>query len=169
MSDSPQVEVKSSLKKMGLTFEDRIAELKKTGTASQKTLISELEAYIEKMKPGQVIENDMGARTQYSLWLTIDKLLNKIPGDEFRGAWAVLLLYFNHHKKGVFGHNYVFRFAEHWMQSEQVLTTLQRLLNLIMVTCDYSNNQLKKVDMRRTVEEGLTEEARRRILGYYNS
>jgi hypothetical protein len=107
----PKVEV-AQTKKVGITFEQKIEDLKKTGSVHMQSLITELEIYIFKMAPGKPIDNTDGAHMQYVLWRTIEKITNTAPREEFKALWSVLLGYFYNYREGVFNERYVYRFAD---------------------------------------------------------
>jgi hypothetical protein len=79
----PKVEV-AQTKKVGITFEQKIEDLKKTGSVHMQSLITELEIYIFKMAPGKPIDNTDGAHMQYVLWRTIKKITNTTPHKKFK-------------------------------------------------------------------------------------
>lgn len=166
--NQPKVEVAPN-KKVGLTFEQKIADLKKTGSVHMQSLITELEIYVFKMSPGKPIDNTDGAHMQYVLWKTIDKITRTAPREEFKALWSVLLGYFYNYRDSVFNERYVYRFAEQWNHSTVYLEMLQRVINLIKLTCDQSSMQkgLNQVSLKRTLDDGFEEEARQRIISYY--
>jgi len=161
--EEKRAEIKTS------SFSDKIAELKSSGTTYQKNLISSLEIYISKMKPGAPVTSSEGARHQYVLWKTITALLVEIPADEFKKLWNILLAYFNEYDKTVFGDRYVFRFSEFWSWPEDELSAFQRILNLIKLTANANNRaaNIKQVSMERTLDGWFSEEARSRIMSFY--
>lgn len=164
----PKIEAVQT-KKVGITFEQKIAELKKTGSVHMQSLITELEIYIFKMAPGKPIDATDGAHMQYVLWKTIDKITRTAPREEFKALWSILLGYFYNYREGVFNERYVYRFADQWNHSNVYLEMLQRIINLIKLTCDQSSMQkgLNQVSLKRTLDEGFDEEARQRIISYY--
>jgi len=162
----PAVQV--SGKTAGMTFEQRMTDLKVSGTTNQKIIVTELDQYVERMRPGRPINGEQGAAYQYSFWLTLQKIISRMPREEFKSLWSLVLAYFHHHAAGVFHERYVYRFAEYWTQSQKHLTDYQRILNLIKLTADPTtlSKNIKQVDISRTLA-GFDEEARQRLAGYY--
>lgn len=142
----------------------------KEGSKAQKSLVANLERYMEKMKPGMPVNNDEGARNQYQLWRTIQSVIENSSPEEFNKLWYIVLVYFKNFRTGALGERYVFRFSEYWIQSEEDLATFQRILNLIILTADPSTREknLKQVSLPRTLEKGLTDFGRQRLLSFYN-
>lgn len=164
----PKIEAVQT-KKVGLSFEQKVADLKKTGSVHMQSLITELEIYIFKMAPGKPIDATDGAHMQYVLWKTIDKVTRTAPREEFKALWSILLGYFYNYRETVFNERYVYRFADQWNHSNVYLEMLQRVINLIKLTCDQSTMQkgLNQVSLKRTLDDGFEEEARQRIISYY--
>lgn len=164
----PKIEAVQT-KKVGLSFEQKVADLKKTGSVHMQSLITELEIYIFKMAPGKPIDATDGAHMQYVLWKTIDKVTRTAPREEFKALWSILLGYFYNYRETVFNERYVYRFADQWNHSTVYLEMLQRVINLIKLTCDQSTMQkgLNQVSLKRTLDDGFEEEARQRIISYY--
>jgi hypothetical protein len=150
-------------------FTDMVAQIKKSGTIAQKTLVASIEAYMTNMAPGKPVSNDDGAKFQYQLWKTIHNLAHNAPLPEFRSLWNLLLAYVHNHKQGVFADRYLFRFSEYWIQSIEELNGFQRILNLINLTCDPGTRVLglRQVNLDATLSEAFTEDARQRILSFY--
>ncbi len=147
----------------------RIQIIKETGTIREKFVIDSIESYIDKMAVGKPINNDSGAKQQYNLWKLISNIIESSSNEEFNKLWNILLAYFKEYEKGVFADRYVFRFSEYWSWSIKDLNALQRILNLIKVTCDNSKRSVNvgKVDLNRTLAEGFSEEGRGRVISFY--
>ena len=153
------------------SFDAMIAKLKETGTPDQKSLIKAIETYMVNMAPGQLMDNNKGAQYQYSFWKLISSLVESAPQEEFKKLWSILLAYFDEYQKGAFAEKYVFRFSEYWHQNVDELSAYQRILNLIKLTANQANRSkgLKQIDMARTLELGFSEQARQRVLTFYNT
>lgn len=150
-------------------FRAAIEKMKVDGTKDEKKLIANIEQYMQRMAPGQPMSGDDGARNQHALWKLIQGLVERAPQEEFRKLWNILLGYFEESKDGVFGDRYIFRFAESWHHSEAELTAFQRILNVIKLTSNANERSkgLRQVDLGRSLETGFTEEARQRLLTFY--
>lgn len=150
-------------------FDIQIGIIKETGTTRQKYLIDNIESYIETMKPGKPIANETGAKMQFKLWQLIKNIVDSSSNEEFNKLWYIILAYFLRYQKEVFGDRYVFRFSEYWIWSQNDLSGLQRIINLIKVTCDINKmaDNIKLVDINRSLEHGFTPEGRQRLISFY--
>lgn len=148
---------------------DLVAQIKKSGTIAQKSLVASIETYMANMAPGKPVSNEDGDKYQYQFWKTIQNLVHNAPVDEFKSLWNLLLMFVHQHKQGVFHDRYIFRFSEYWIHSVEELNGFQRILNLINLTCDPATRAvgLRQVNLDATLADGFTEEARQRILGFY--
>lgn len=165
-----KIQVVEKTQPVTLSFEDGLAELKKTGTVGQKSLIAALDQYRERMAPGKPVSDDDGAKYQYALWKTIQTTIDFSAVDEFKSLWALLLGYFNHYKKGALHDQYIYRFSEYWVYSLDDLDAFQRILNLILLTRDPSTREkgLRQQNFDRTLQLGLTEAGRQRLINFYH-
>ena len=168
--EDPVAQVQETATSGESDFTKAIENLKKTGTSNQRALINSLEMYIERMAPGMPVDNDQGARNQYMLWKTIVNISTNAPINEFKSLWSLLLAYFKEFETGVFHERYIFRFSEFWVQPDAELHGLQRVLNLIKLTCNPATREqgMKQVDLHRTLADGFSEDARSRIVNFYN-
>src|SRR5690606_18288573 len=115
------------------------------------------------------ISDDVGGNAQYQLYNAIYHVIERTPDEEFKKLWNILLAFFNNYKTTVFNGKWVYRWSYNWNWGEEKLDLLQRLLNLMMLTCDPDTrrNELRKVHLVRTVEIVLSEEGRNRIIAFY--
>lgn len=152
------------------TFSGFIQNLKNTGSAKVCKLIFDLDSYIVDMAPGKIIDNVNGARKQQALWNCIKDVLEKSTFEEFSNLWGVILAYFDNYQNTVLHDRYIFRFAESWQYSNQELSTFHRVLNLIRLTHSPAERSigLKQLDMAKTLEKGLTEAARQKVINFYS-
>lgn len=152
-----------------LDFESAIAKLKVSGTENEKNVIAQLEQYMEDVKPGKPVDGIAGARAQANLWRLIIMIIER-SGGEFTKLYSILLAFFEKYKDGAFHEQYVFRWSNQMTLSPAELATFQRLLNLIKITAEPKARQqsLRQVDLKRTLQDVITETGRQRILGFYN-
>lgn len=154
-------------------FQTYIENIKQNGTVHAKSLIVSIENYMREMAPGIPMDNDKGARFQHTLWKTIYQVVENVPVDEFRKCWNIILSYFNNYKerKSVFNERYVFRFSEYWVWPEDELSAFQRTLNILILTAnpETRNQELRHVDLDRSLELGYSDEGRQRIINFYRS
>lgn len=165
----PKVQVVEKPAAQPTNLSDIVAQIKKSGTIAQKSLVTSIEAYMTNMAPGKPVKTDDGAKYQYQLWKTIQNLAHNAPVEEFKSLWNLLLMFVNQHKQGVFHDRYLFRFSEYWVHSIEELNGFQRILNLINLTCDPATRALglRQINMDATLTDGFTDEARQRILSFY--
>ena len=150
-------------------FTARIDEIKEKGTTQEKAVVIAFEAYIAGMKPGVPVAPDRGARHQYAIWKTILSVLENAPKAEFNSLWNIILAYFNNYKDGVFGDRYLFRFSDQWIWSENDLTAMQNIFNLLMLTANPATRKegLSKVQLEKTLSTGIADEGRDRVNLFY--
>ena len=150
-------------------FEAFVKQVAEIDSKHIQSLVSSINDYVKGMKPGLIMDPNTGARNQYWFWKAIVTAVENTPDEEFRRMWNILLAYFNQYKNDVFGVRYVYRFSEHWNQSEDDLNAYQRILNLIILTCDPETRStgLKQVDLDRTLDKIFTETGRQRVIGFY--
>lgn len=127
--------------------------------------------YVEKMHPKRPQATAEMLRQQMNLYRAIASMINRVEGEEFTRAWNWLLEQFSLYRQGVFAERYVFRGFEDIALPEADRKAFQRLLNLIKATADVRGRAaaLKQVDLTKTLELGLTEPGRQRVLQFYGA
>lgn len=129
-----------------------------------------LARYIETMAPGKPVDEELGGQMQMSLWSTIKFVLDK-SGSEFVSLYSELLRIVHEHRKGVFSPRYVFRFAGSTRLNQNERRNFERMMNLIMATCDPSSRMiaLRQINMHTTLS-GFAHEPKKqqRIAGFYS-
>ena len=152
-------------------FEAQIETLRTSGTTHQKNLISALDLYVLNMHPSVVVTEDEGARHQYNLWRALIFIIDQSPQDEFKKLWNIVLAYFEHYKQTVFHDRYVFRFSEFWQWSDDHLTALQRLINIIKLTSNQETRAkgLKQVDLNRSLDTAISDIGRQKLVNFYKN
>lgn len=163
--------VKETVKSSLTGFDAQIQALRISGTTHQKNLIQALDLYVDKMHPSQTVSEDEGARHQYNLWRALIFVIDQSPQDEFKKLWNIVLAYFEHYKQTVFHDRYVFRFSEFWQWSDDQLTALQRLINIIKLTSNQEDRAkgLKQVDLNRSLDTGITDIGRQKLVSFYKN
>lgn len=152
-------------------FDAQMATLRSTGTPHQKNLLSALDLYVEKMHPDRKVSDDEGAKCQYTLWRAISFVVDQSSADEFKKLWHIVLAYFEYYKESVFHDRYIFRFSEFWQWSDDQLTAFQRLINVIKLTSnpDTRSQGLRKVDLNRSLDTGISDAGRQKLVGFYKN
>jgi hypothetical protein len=148
---------------------DALANARKEATAFGTMVLDQIAAYIDGMAPKKQQDPNSISRWQVSLYRALCNAANKCDTD-FYLIWGAILGAFHQHKDGVFHETAVFRGMEHVALPPNDQKGLQRLLNLIKITANPVGRQAacKQVDFARTLEFGVTEEGRQRLLGFYN-
>lgn len=163
-------------------FNKALERAKATGTDLTKELVSFMQKYVVDMKYDQKNEMDpnKGAAYQKNFCRMIMKVIEKSTGkviidgreqDEFRQNWIVLLTFFWFYRKGALGPKEVNRFAANWQNADEGVTIFQRLVNLCLLSANPADRPktLKQADILRTLDLGLTQEGKERVIGFYRS
>lgn len=152
-------------------FEAQIETIRTSGTTNQKNLSNALDMYVIKMHPTVEVSEDEGARHQYNLWRALIFIIDDAPQDEFKKLWNIVLAYFEYYKDTVFHDRYVFRFSEFWQWSDDQLTALQRLINIIKLTSNQETRAkgLKQVDLNRSLDTGISDIGRQKLVNFYTN
>lgn len=153
-------------------FENLIKGIQENGTLEEKLIVDKMNAYITDMTEGVPITFDKAARLQYGLWTTLYGTIEKSPEAEFPKRWSLILQYFNRYSGN---HEplcdvMVYRYAEHWTRGVKELDVFQRILNLIILTCNPVNRRsgLKQVSMEKTLKDLISEAGRQKIIQFYD-
>lgn len=134
-----------------------------------KMVLDQIEQYIDVMAPKKPQDPKSGVRWQVMLYRALTTAVNKLD-DDFFLVWGTILKVFHSLKDDVFHEAYVFRFMEHVALPAEDQKGFQRLLNLIKTTAEPQgrNAALKQVDFAKTLEFGVTEQGRQKLLNFYN-
>lgn len=150
-------------------FQALVNDLNNAGTLTQKEIIRVFEDYVKHMDVNKPMDAERGIKYQVNLWKSILIVLTKAPREEFKSGWNLILNYFNTFRDTVFSEAYIHRFAAHWNISTVELKMFQAVINLLHLTCNPNTRQvgLKQVDMEKTLSTGFNDEARQRIMSFY--
>lgn len=140
-----------------------------TDSVMAKSLYATIETYIQAIPPRTPIEPATLVQQQVYLYRAITGIINKLEGEEFTQAWSWLLACFFEYRKDVFGERHVYRAMEEITLSPDDRKAFQRLLNLLILTCEPASRAiaLRQIDMPKTLALGVTEPGRQRIHAYY--
>lgn len=164
----PKAVVKVTTPPDASDFDTLVAKLRTSGTAAEISLISTMDNYIEHMKPGRPIDGSAGVSFQYKLWNALHRVIEDSPTQEFNKLWNLVVAYFRQYQKGVFNGQYVNRFSEFWVRSEDDLYSFQQLTNLLGIAATDRQNLTKLVSITKVVEKTFTEVGRGRLIGLYS-
>ena len=148
---------------------DALQNARKEATAFGTMVIDQILQYIDGMAPKKQQDEASISRWQVSLYRALCSAANKCE-DDFYLVWGAILAAFHQHKDGVFHETAVFRGMQHIVLPPNDIKGFQRLLNLIKITANPVGRQAatKQVDFQRTLEFGLTEQGRMKLLNFYN-
>ncbi len=120
------------------------------------------------MAPGKPINTADGVNMQMMLWNTIKQMLNR-EGSEFVLHYSEFLRFIREHRKGAFSERYLYRFFEYLRLSSEERANFERLLNLMVITCDPAMRQLalRQVDLRSSLAGLPSEAQRQKIAAFY--
>lgn len=150
----------------GIADADRVL---KTVPAAHQTGIQRLMEYSTKMDPRNPIDPTEGAKAQVALFRIIQNTINR-EEVYFRQIFAAILAMFTHDKTGVFKEVNVFRFMDNVALNDTERKAFVRLIDMIKLLGPKDSRAiaLKQVDMSKSLQFGLTDEGRRRILNFFN-
>lgn len=136
---------------------------------SLMALDERLKDYIEKMHPSTPVATDEGVRQQTALWNAFRFVLGKTDG-EFVAVYARLLEHILAHRKTVFHERYVYRFFEHLRLSPTDRRNFERMLNLVLVTCDPKTRRLslRQVNLHASLAGFADNALQQRVIGFYS-
>lgn len=148
-----------------------IDELTKSGNGIAINVFAGIEQYLKDMKPGRPMKSVDGARHQVLLYRTIQMAINQTKTD-FPKVFATVLKVFadNQGKGGATNGQYLFRFTENLAMSPEDREGFTRLMNMLSVAAPVQNRAmaLKQIDFPRTLQYGVSDEGRRRLLAFFN-
>jgi hypothetical protein len=126
--------------------------------------------YIEHMKPGKTISVSEGVRRQADLLRGIKNIIEN-SGSAFPMVFSALLKTVDEHSgnNAVFNDKYLFRFFENVSMSTTDQQAFRRLMNLFKVTAPVNQrtNLGRVISFTKSLQYGLTEAGKQRILNYY--
>lgn len=144
-----------------------VREIYEQASFHGRMVIDGFYGYVGAMKPGVPLSAEEGARHQVALWRTMNRLW-KLQG-EFEAVFRAVLMIVNAHRDQAFRLTHVFRFFEHAVAMEGAdKTAFTHWVTALINTADPRGRAqgLRQTDLNRAFQ-GLTEEARHRIIGFY--
>lgn len=134
----------------------------------EDNLLNQLRVYAEQMAVGRPITVEEGTLQQANLWNTIKWVL-KLEGAEFVRCYAKLLEFVLENRRGIFSERYAYRFFDSLRMATNERKNFERIMNLILTTCDPRTRalSLKQVDMRTTLGGLVDPLMQQRIAGFY--
>ena len=134
--------------------------------------IEQVKTYLVKMAPKHPISFEEGKKYQVSLYGAIRTIVN-YPEEHgfFRAQFAALLKIFELAKNAAMHESHVFRYLEYVELQADDIKAFTRLINLLIVTASVKGREdsIRQIDFNNTLQFGLTDTGRRRILDFYNA
>lgn len=125
---------------------------------------SDLVALAQALDPKKPVE----PRWQYSLFQLFRNVIEKEDGTEFYKEWTAVLNFFQTSKGTAFSDMYMLRFSDDWPGSEVEFALFRRLVHIASATSDPQTRRKAAAAINMTrATEGLLEDARNRLIGYY--
>lgn len=161
----------SSVNLRPTSVEGAIEDILANGNADSKGVIAGVLGYIEKMRPGMQMTDQVGASNQVIFWRVLRSMV-ETENDEFGLVFGTVLAMFNKHSddEAVFGDRYLFRWTEQMNLERDGREAFFNLATLMRVTADPKSRALAvrtQIDITRALDKGFTEQARQRILAFY--
>jgi hypothetical protein len=131
--------------------------------------IQRLMEYAVKMNPTRPIDSTDGAKLQASLFRIIQNVINR-EDTYFRQIFTAILAIFTHDKSGAFKEVNVYRFMDNIPINDIERKAFVRLLNMIRLLGPKEGRSvaLKQIDMTQTLQFGLTDNGRQKVLNFFN-
>lgn len=146
-----------------------IDQLKALSDSAALNVIDGIAQYMQNMAPGKVINPVDGARQQVILYRTLQNAINGTQRN-FRLLFATILKIVDENSKGAFSGAYVFRFTDAVVLNTEDRQGFLRIMNLILTAAAVEGRQIavRHVDFTRSLQYGVTEEGRVRVLSFFN-
>lgn len=128
-----------------------------------------LDEYTKNMGPGQVVTATVGKVQQTALWRTIEQVL-KLEGPEFLKGFELLLAWVAQNRSYAMNDKNVYRFFGELSLSEVDRKNFNRLLNLLVATCDPATRLLglQQVDLTSTLAGFRNGAIQQRVTEFYS-
>jgi hypothetical protein len=145
-----------------------LEEFAKTASVDAKAIINSILTYVRDMAPGKSQTPEAMQRQQMNLHVALTGAINRLDG-EFKHVWGGVLRLFHEHRDGVFSERYVYRQLQNAPMNPQQRAAFQNVVNMIKLTADPQGRKvgLRQFDKTRTMQHGLTEQGRNKLLAFY--
>lgn len=137
----------------------------------RKSQFEIIKNYVRQMAPRKPVDVVEGKRHQATLALTLNAILNMPDTDgHFTKSLTALLRVFELGSKSTFSEHYAFRFLESVEMTNDKIDEFTRILNLLLVLGprDGRKEAIRQVDFNKSLRLGFSDEARQRIMAYFN-
>ena len=138
-------------------------------SAVSRRVMSILNTYAEQMAPRRPITDAKIVEQQRLLYEALTKTIND-SGEDFEKLMKMVFAFFEQHRAGVFHETRVFRGMDSIPLSASDRAALQRLINMFKLLANPQSRKLnlKQVDLHATLQFGITEVGRNRVLSFFN-
>lgn len=149
-------------------FAKKIADVMEKGSAREKGVVNFMTKYLSEMMPGKPIDGKAGAAQQGQFIRTFTNVAQH--PDNFKECMDLFVAYFREYKDTAFHEHYAFRFTDSMTQSPETIYSFTAVVNLLKIASTTPNKKdvSKHVDLSRSLNSTFSEEARQRIIGYFN-
>jgi hypothetical protein len=165
---STQASAQPSTALSGPTKYDEVNRALAGVPANKLGIIHFLTEYSAKMAPRRPVTEKDGALMQKQLFDAIISLINK-EDEHFTQLWSAVLRYVEKEISGVFSHTHAFRFMDNVPLNPEQCQAFASLMHLLRLTGAPSSRQenLKQVSLDKTLQVGVTDSGRQRVLAFY--
>lgn len=137
--------------------------------AISRRVMSILTTYAEQMAPRRPVTDAKIIEQQRLLFEALTKTINE-SGEDFEKLMKMVFAFFEENRAGVFHETRVFRGMDNIPLSANDRAALQRLINMFKLLANPQSRKLnlKQVDLHATLQYGITEVGRNRVLSFFN-
>lgn len=136
--------------------------------AISRRVMSILTTYAEQMAPRRPVTDAKIIEQQRLLFEALTKTINE-SGEDFEKLMKMVFAFFEENRAGVFHETRVFRGMDNIPLSANDRAALQRLINMFKLLANPQSRKLnlKQVDLHATLQYGITEVGRNRVLAFF--
>lgn len=146
-----------------------LEDFAKTASVDAHAIINTILNYVREMTPGKSQTPEAMQRQQVNLHSALMGTVNRLEGQEFKQVYGGILRLVHEHRDGVFHDRYVYRQLQNAPLNSTQRAFFERTMNMIKLTADPQGRKagLKQFDKTRTMQHGLTEAGRNKLLSFY--
>lgn len=136
---------------------------------SVKVVLSTLEEYVAKMRPGHMVGDREGAIQQQRLYRTLKTAMALPDVKDFRAAMDAIMETIAQHRNGCFGEYHVYRFVENVQLSSDDRKEFERLMHLLITLAPAGDRAAilnEQLDLNVILVNVKQEEVKQRFLAY---
>lgn len=171
----PVIEVQKSAaelqEELFCQIETEVDRILKDCSLVRKSQFEIIKSYIRNMAPRKPMDVSEGKRHQATLAITLNAILNMPDTDgDYNKSLTALLRVFELASKSTLSEPYAFRFLESVEMTNDKIDEFTRILNLLIVLGprDGRKDAIRQIDFNKSLRLGFSDEARQRILAYFN-